>query len=83
MVAPKGVPAKVVEMAQEKFKRITEARDRLRAKLVEEAPVFVGSCNSEVYHYPNCSAVGRIKPENLQRYRGEPVGKRLHDGCPT
>lgn len=26
--------------------------------------VFVGSIKSDKYHYPSCSAAGRIKPEN-------------------
>jgi LPXTG-motif cell wall-anchored protein len=28
------------------------------------AETFVGSKNSDVYHYPSCSYVDRIKPEN-------------------
>jgi phosphatidylserine/phosphatidylglycerophosphate/cardiolipin synthase-like enzyme len=43
---------------------------------------FVGSRNSEVYHYSSCSAVGRISKENLVEYASAPPGKRLHEGCP-
>ena len=42
---------------------------------------FVGSKNSEVYHYPNCADVKKIKPENLVKYKSAPEGKRLHKGC--
>lgn len=43
---------------------------------------FVGSKNSDVYHYPNCADVKKIKPENLVKYKTAPEGKRLHQGCP-
>jgi len=43
---------------------------------------FVGSRDSDVYHYPNCSDVKKIKPENLVQYSSAPEGKRLHRGCP-
>lgn len=43
---------------------------------------FVGSRNSQVYHYPGCLGVKTIKPENLVEYAEAPVGKRLHEGCP-
>jgi phosphatidylserine/phosphatidylglycerophosphate/cardiolipin synthase-like enzyme len=43
---------------------------------------FVGSKNSDVYHYPNCADVKKIKPENLVKYKAAPEGKRLHKGCP-
>ncbi len=43
---------------------------------------FVGSRNSEVYHYPNCADVKKIKPENLVKYKTAPEGKRQHRGCP-
>jgi phosphatidylserine/phosphatidylglycerophosphate/cardiolipin synthase-like enzyme len=44
---------------------------------------FVGSKNSQVYHYPDCTVVGRIKPTNLRNYKSAPQRKRLHKGCPT
>lgn len=43
---------------------------------------FVGSKNSDVYHYPGRRDVQRIKPENLVEYAEAPAGKRLHQGCP-
>ena len=43
---------------------------------------FVGSRNSDLYHYPDCSVVKRIKSENLVKYASAPAGKRLHAGCP-
>ena len=43
---------------------------------------FVGSKNSDVYHYPGCSAVKRISKDNLVEYESAPQGKRLHEGCP-
>ena len=43
---------------------------------------FVGSRDSEVYHYPGCSVVRDIKPQNLIEYTEAPAGKRLHQGCP-
>jgi len=44
--------------------------------------MFVGSKKSNVYHYPNCADVKKIKPENLVKYKTAPEGKRLHKGCP-
>ena len=35
-------------------------------------PAFVGSRRSGVYHYPGCSVVKRIKPENLVEYATAP-----------
>jgi hypothetical protein len=46
------------------------------------APSFVGSRHSGVCHYPECSVVGRIKPNNLVKYDAAPERKRLHKGCP-
>jgi hypothetical protein len=43
---------------------------------------FVGSKNSDVYHYPTCRIVKDIKPENLVKYTTAPAGKHLHKGCP-
>jgi len=43
---------------------------------------FVGSRTSNVYHYPRCSAVRTISPENLVEYSSPPPGKHLHQGCP-
>lgn len=43
---------------------------------------FVGSKKSDVYHYPNCADLKKIKPENLVKYRSAPQGTRLHRGCP-
>ena len=50
----------------------------------QEAPKgkFVGSSKSDVYHYPDCSAVRQISPSNLVGYDSAPAGKRLHEGCP-
>lgn len=42
---------------------------------------FVGSRTSGVYHYPGCSAVRTISPENRVEYQSPPPGKRLHQGC--
>ncbi len=42
---------------------------------------FVGSQDSEVYHYPGCGQAQRIKAENLVKYTEAPAGKRLHEGC--
>lgn len=44
--------------------------------------MFVGSKKSNVYHYPNCADVKKIKPENLVKCKTAPEGKRLHKGCP-
>lgn len=43
---------------------------------------FVGSKNSNVYHYPQCSYAKIIKPQNLVGYNEPPEGKKLHQGCP-
>jgi len=50
----------------------------------EDAPKgkFVGSKNSDLYHYPSCSAVKKISTNNLVEYQSAPEGKRLHEGCP-
>ena len=45
-------------------------------------PAFVGSRKSRVYHYPSCSVIKQIKPDNLVEYATAPEGKRLHKGCP-
>jgi hypothetical protein len=42
---------------------------------------FVGSRDSDVYHYPSCRDVQKIRPENLVRHKAAPAGKRLHKGC--
>ncbi|MFQ5491905.1 MAG: S1/P1 nuclease, partial [Phycisphaerae bacterium] len=60
---------------------IPAAETRVR-QASEAAPAFVGSRRSEVYHYPHCSTVKRIKPKNLVEYTTAPKGKRLHYGCP-
>jgi phosphatidylserine/phosphatidylglycerophosphate/cardiolipin synthase-like enzyme len=44
---------------------------------------FVGSRDSDVYHYANCADVRKIKAANLVKYRAAPAGKRLHKGCPN
>ncbi len=43
---------------------------------------FVGSKNRDVYHYPTCRDVQKIKAENRVEYTEAPPGKRLHKGCP-
>jgi len=43
---------------------------------------FMGSRNSDVYHFPDCSVVRQILPANLVTYASEPAGKRLHRNCP-
>lgn len=43
---------------------------------------FVGSKNSDVYHFPECKAVQRIAPHNLVAYDEAPAAKRLHQDCP-
>jgi hypothetical protein len=43
---------------------------------------FVGSRNSDVYHYPGCPSAQKIAPKNLVEYSEAPAGKRLHQGCP-
>lgn len=52
---------------------------------VDDAPEaqFMGSKRSNLYHLPDCTVVGMIKPENLAYYSTPPPGKRLHTGCPT
>ena len=42
---------------------------------------FMGSKNSDVYHYPGCPAIQTITPKNLVEYDSPPPGKRLHAGC--
>lgn len=42
---------------------------------------FVGSKKSDLYHYPSCSAVKTISPNNMVEYNSAPPGKRLHEGC--
>ena len=49
---------------------------------VNEVAKFVGSKNSKIFHHPECSVVGRIKPSNLVNFDSEPDGKTLHQGCP-
>jgi len=44
---------------------------------------FVGSKNSQVYHYPECKTVKQILPQNLVEYPDAPAGKHLHAGCPN
>ena len=39
--------------------------DQNPAGAVSASPYFVGSKNSEVYHYPSCRYVEKIKPEHL------------------
>lgn len=39
------------------------------AQTDEKTQTFVGSRKSNVYHRPNCSAAGRIKPENLISFK--------------
>ena len=53
-----------------------------RQPTVDQDVKFVGSRRSDVYHYPNCADVQKIKPENLVKYKDAPPGKRLHQGCP-
>jgi hypothetical protein len=45
---------------------------------------FVGSRNSNVYHYPDCGVAEQIQRNgNLVEFKDAPAGKRLHKNCPT
>jgi len=45
-------------------------------------PRYAWSKKSGVYHYAECSSVGRIKPQNLETGDSPPEGKTLHQVCP-
>ena len=36
----------------------------------------------EVFHFPECSVVARIKDKNVVFYDSEPAGKHIHNDCP-
>ena len=59
-----------------------ESEEHTELPAVQPTTKFVGSKNSSVYHFPECSTVRRIKASNLREYADAPAGKRLHSNCP-
>lgn len=67
-------PEQIVVMPEEELSLTTPDRTEIE---------YVGSKNSRVVHYPDCSWVHRINEANRINYEAPPQNKRLHKGCPT
>jgi hypothetical protein len=70
-----------IEAEQDQMVQAFRSRLRPHLPTSEEPAVFLYSCNSTLYHAPDCPFIRRIKQSNLNSVSTPPFGLQPHRAC--